>query len=409
MSVQEEKSNLLTFVIPSRNNAEFLRLAYNSIRALEDCHYIIVLDDLSTDNTSELIVGWNLSDENFSSYLNPTDERMGVVGMFDKGIEMAKTDFIVAFHADMICSPNFDKNILKHLKKGVVVCGTRVEPPLHPAGPEKITMDLGDGWENFDSIQCRTQLEMLETQNKDKITSGIFAPWACHKDDYISIGGHDALFAPQSKEDSDLFNRMFLSNYQLIQSWDALVYHFTCRGSRYNPSSGGNVGKDSAEWIATNEKSHRNFIRKWGRPVMHDEYMKPIVPMKYDIGLKIKNINLSALSHIEPIFSTIYTETDCSAYIENEQSKTLYNLNEKFKPFSTKFSNDIIVTIDNDSFFSETTKRISEMLPHLLDTINEPGNYTIPLSGLQGKVEINIQFLQGHEYDNVVNKNIFSK
>jgi hypothetical protein len=36
--------------------------------------------------------------------------------MFDKGIEMARTDIIMAFHADMVACKDLDKNILKHLK-----------------------------------------------------------------------------------------------------------------------------------------------------------------------------------------------------------------------------------------------------------------------------------------------------
>jgi hypothetical protein len=55
-----------------------------------------------------------------------------------------------------------------------------------------------------------------------------------YKEDFLAIGGHDELFAPQSKEDSDLFNRFVLKGYNVIQSWDGLVYHFTSRGSRFN-------------------------------------------------------------------------------------------------------------------------------------------------------------------------------
>ena len=74
---------------------------------------------------------------------------------------------------------------------------------------------------------------------EDRITEGIFAPWCMYKEDFLSIGGHDELFAPQSREDSDLFNRFSLNGYELIQSWDALVYHFTSRGSRFNKFAGG--------------------------------------------------------------------------------------------------------------------------------------------------------------------------
>jgi hypothetical protein len=37
--------------------------------------------------------------------------------MFDKGIEMARTDIIMAYHADMVAAPNLDEHVLKHLKQ----------------------------------------------------------------------------------------------------------------------------------------------------------------------------------------------------------------------------------------------------------------------------------------------------
>ena len=48
-------SKKITFVIPSRNNLEFLQLAYKSIRNLETHHEILVLNDASTDGTQEWI------------------------------------------------------------------------------------------------------------------------------------------------------------------------------------------------------------------------------------------------------------------------------------------------------------------------------------------------------------------
>ena len=39
----------ITFVIPSRNNLEFLQLAYKSIRNLNTKHEILVLNDASTE------------------------------------------------------------------------------------------------------------------------------------------------------------------------------------------------------------------------------------------------------------------------------------------------------------------------------------------------------------------------
>jgi len=182
----------ITFVLPSRNNLEFLKLAYKSIRDLETKHEVLVLDDASVDGTQEWIT--SLNDEDLITYYNPGPERIGIVGMFDKGIEMARTEIIFAFHADMVAAPKLDKNILKHLKPGVVVSATRIEPPLHPPGVEKITQDFGveDNefkWNEFNKF-CLKTIE----ENKDKTTEGIFAPWCMYKSDFL---GHDELFAPQ--------------------------------------------------------------------------------------------------------------------------------------------------------------------------------------------------------------------
>ena len=84
--------NKITFVLPSRNNLEFLQLAYKSIRDLETKHEVLVLDDASTDGTQEWIK--SLNDDDLITYHNPGPERIGIVGMFDKGIEMARTDII---------------------------------------------------------------------------------------------------------------------------------------------------------------------------------------------------------------------------------------------------------------------------------------------------------------------------
>ena len=195
----------ITFVIPSRNNLDLLKLAYKSIRNLKGKHEILVLDDASIDGTGEWL---NARDDgDLLVYTNPGPERIGIVGMFDKGIEMANTDIIFAFHADMVAYPNLDRELLKHLKKGTVVSATRVEPPLHPPGPEKIIEDFGTMPDEFDYKKwCKYIPPILNSET----TEGIFAPWCMYKDDYLAVGGHDELFAPQSREDSDLFNRFIL-------------------------------------------------------------------------------------------------------------------------------------------------------------------------------------------------------
>ena len=368
----------ITFVLPSRNNLEFLQLAYKSIRNLETKHEVLVLDDASTDGTQEWIK--SLNDEDLITYHNPGPERIGIVGMFDKGIEMARTEIIFAFHADMVACKDLDKNILKHLKPGIVVSATRVEPPLHPPGPEKITVDFGVEANEFSFVKWYVESEELK---QDKTTEGIFAPWCMYKSDYLAIGGHDELFAPQSKEDSDLFNRFVLNGYQILQSWDGLVYHFTSRGSRFNKHAGGGAGKNSEEWLYTTNKNTRNFIRKWGHFVKHDALMKPIIPPKYDTGFVVHKCNLQLLQALEPWCSTLYTDDEMgvleAAYYELEQKHTSIDLKSKLKVIKyTTPDNDIVVEFDATKLTQESFNILNQ-LPEIIQESGDIGEFELDI------------------------------
>ena len=383
--------NKITFVIPSRNNLEFLQLAYQSIRNLSTKHEVLVLNDASTDGTQEWIN--NQEDEDLIVHHNPGPERIGIVGMFDKGIEMARTEIIMAFHSDMVACKDFDVNILKHLEKGKIVTGTRVEPPLHPDGPEKILMNFGIEVEEFNMEKWYKESELLKNE---RVTEGIFAPWCMYKEDFLSIGGHDELFAPQSKEDSDLFNRFHLKGYKFIQPWDALVYHFTSRGSRFNKHAGGSAGKNSDEWLHTTTKNGRNFIRKWGDFIKHDHLMKPIITPKYDIGFIVKTCNASLLHALEPWCSNIYIEDDMQSsltidYFEKEKNNTLYDLSERIKPYDNEKNNEILVNIDGKTFNEEDWKIIMQ-LPLIIKDSGSVGSFQLN--------NIKIDIIQMNEYQN---------
>jgi glycosyltransferase involved in cell wall biosynthesis len=392
----------ITFVLPSRNNLEFLQLAYKSIRDLHTKHEILILDDASTDGTQDWIK--SLNDEDLITYYNPGPERIGIVGMFDKGIEMARTEIIFAFHADMVAAPHLDVNILKHLKPGTVISATRIEPPLHPAGPEKITLAWGNEIEDYnyeDSVQRFLELEAI---NRDKTTEGIFAPWCMYKSDYLAIGGHDELFAPQSKEDSDLFNRFVLKGYKVIQSWDGLVYHFTSRGSRFNKHAGGGAGKNSNEWMYTTTKNGREFIRKWGHFVKHDTLMKPIIPSKYNIAYVLHgSVDKQILQALETWCDRLYVseqyKTIVESYIAEEQSNTKFDLHKRIMYIENNYpegENDIVAVINRAKLDYKTYETLTK-LPEILDNTElEAGEFEV------GNIKLLIQHIETYQNNLIV-------
>ena len=320
----------ISFISPSRNNISYLKWMYNSIRKnIGYKHEILLADDCSQDGTWEWLQEIQKTDNNIKIFRNDTGERQGIVYWYDYLCEQAQNDVVMFLHADMYVTPKLDVEIMKHIKPGVVVTATRIEPSLHPPGPEKILADYGIEPEEFNELQLLRDLNKFKDEGKT--TEGIFAQWAIMKEDFQSIGGHDPLFAPQSKEDSDIFNRFLLAGYKFVQTWEGFVYHMTCRGSRFadgakrNPD--GQVfmkNRETDEWLQQNHRSTRNFIRKWGHFVKHDALMKPIIPPKYDVGFVVSNCSHTLLYELEPWCSTIYTDWGTKTYIETEQENTMF-------------------------------------------------------------------------------------
>lgn len=360
----------ISFIIPTRNNLPYLELAYRSIRRFYPKEEILILDDNSTDRTKDFLGCTEMAqDKNFKFYINPK-RQVGHTVLYDEGVAMASNDIFTIFHADMVCGPNYVENLLKWLKPRGVVAATRIEPPLHPPGKEKIVKDFGIYPTDFKDSNfyayCRQMQDSQE--NKGMITRGIFAPWAMYKEDFQYIGGHDKLFSPFPYEDSDIFQRMILAGYEINQSRDAFVYHFTCRGHRWTKE----IQKDDLFYKLCCGKNMRHFIRKWGSWIENDENCYPTIPPKYDIGFVVKNCPPQLVEVLEPWCSTLYCHGHADEYVKMVQPETPFDITKRVKPITYEHTNDILVhfdgqTITNDSFQFLTT------LPKVLKDSGEVG------------------------------------
>lgn len=382
----------ISVITPSRNNLVYLKWAYEAVRKYADSEIeYCVAADYCTDGTVEWCEETAKNDPYFKFIVNDGTwfgenkgklDRMGHCRLYDKLIlEVATNDIFVILHADMRISQNFFENMLKHIDMGIIVSGTRIEPSIHPKDLSKIQKDFGLEPDEFDDSLFQIFANEVAVKYKDKITPGFFAPWMAYRSDFESIGGHDQkTFGYQSREDSDIANRFVLNGYKLIQSRDSLCYHLTMRGSRRNPTLT-NALKDSDEWTAHNEKSTRNFIRKWGHMIKVDEYMHPIVPHKYDIGFVIHNCTGQLLAALEPWASNIYSDTpndERMSIINWFQGETQFNLSERLRDINEEPHNNIVVSFDG----SQLTNERAQFLFQLPEIITD--------SGQIGKMEYDI-------------------
>jgi len=369
---------MITFCIPSKNNLRYLKTCVPSIQL--NSHYttneVLVFVDQDNDGTVE----W-LEENNIRYILNTESECKGIGYAYDTMFKEAKFDLVVAFHADMILGIDADLYLMNHYKPQSVVCSTRIEPPLHPPGPEKIVQDFGlwpeeIKWDDFNQFVVKTSKE-----NETKTTKSSFAPWLINRNDHL---GHDPIFLSVF-EDADLFRRFKLAGYETIQVWSSLVYHLTCRGGQFEHA---NETKDfqvkSEAWQYKNQVSLLEYIRKWGG--MFKEYgpCEPRPNRKYNIGIQIKNCDLSILN-TEPYFDNMSVDCDYKPYVDHMQPLSKFDLTSKF---TKTLNNDIVIEFDLQLGNTEELNYIIANIEDIMDQITETGSYEF------GTVKLNINNIQ---------------
>jgi hypothetical protein len=221
------------------------------------------------------------------------------------------------------------------------------------------------------------------------------------------------MFAPQSKEDTDIVNRFQLNGIKFIQTWEGCVYHMTCRGSRFadgakrNPN--GEVfmkNRETDEWLKQNQKSTREFIRKWGHFCKHDALMKPIIPPKYNIGIRVKNCTPQLLETLEPWCDRIYTDLEeFVLYQEKEQPNTSFDLNKRLHGIEyideaeDRYNYDDIIVEINGTLFNQQDMQLISQLSEIIQSSGEIGTFEL------GNLKITINSLDTYEYNLIKTQN----
>jgi hypothetical protein len=365
----------ISFIVPGRNNLKYFKWSYDSIMKNKGNHEVEICfaDDASTDGTWEWVYSESLVNPMLKVMRNEGDTRLGHTILYDALIRRSLHDICIIWHCDMYLAPGALDAIEKNMvDKKTVVSLTRVEPPLHPPGHEKITSDLGTEPETFKE-DLFLKLAESYVKKKKPITNGVFAPWAFYKEEFLSIGGHDSLFYVQSKEDSDIWNRLMLNGATFVQTWEGFVYHMTCRGSRFNPTIT-QVGKNSDEWEKQNIISTRNFIRKWGGMPLQNEYHAISPNKKYNIGIIVDMSSetnqpsdeefIDFIGFLEIFSDSLHIVGDkkyrdlIKFYIDKEQANTLYYLADRLWGYNYKYTPVNQIVLDNSIVISMEWNKI---------------------------------------------------
>jgi GT2 family glycosyltransferase len=346
--------NDISLLIGLKNNLEYSKRCYNSIRENFPDTEIVFVSYGSTDGTNEWL--YSLKDENLVHFFS--SEEKALSDTYNKAIKIATKKYVCFLHNDMVIGRNFLQEIENSLSKHNLVYYKVIEPPIF-AADKRLWKEIQDFGSDFETFQFENffQFEKQQQRQEGAFTEDVSFFLAAKKDILVKINGLDPLFKPMFCEDDDLILRLRMSGEKTFVCPNAIVYHFVSKTSRFSQEY-----QNRTSFIE--ENSLRNFIRKWG----FNNQSKTRKKLKY--GLFLKNPTDDVIKQLEIFVDHIYSDYNPEAYLREEQKNTIIVLKEKFRSVESEFQDDILIRFDCKKFSDKNLF----VFKNLADIIEEKKN-----------------------------------
>lgn len=389
----------ITFCInTAANEINHVKLLFQSLQENLSSkeHELMVFIDSDNQNTFEWLLTQKSIFPNLKILKNNLPICYGYARNINEMFKQASNDIVSYLQSDMVVCKDYDIEVLKHLEPGMVLCSTRIEPPLHGNSGEKVTYDFGLDPTKFN---LKEFTEYVESIKMDRITEYFFAPFTMYKEVWNSIGGHDTLFR-RSREDSDILTRLVLNNVQIKQTWSAMVYHFTCtssRGPNWFDKSNTQAQQRAQLQQTADQIELSRFNTKWG------SFNHQLTKVKhYNIAAYItgKDFNMFEFEAIQNHFHRVYVDDASTIQLMQEMydrmhspANTLLNIsdsdwNEYGYMYNRMKAADRIKHIDDVNHYDDVVIRfkLEDLTPQLyqdficnsqqiIDQVEGPGEF----------------------------------
>jgi GT2 family glycosyltransferase len=379
--------NNISLLIGLKNNLEYSKSCYHSIRGNFPETEIVFVSYGSTDGTNEWLD--SLKDENLIHFFSSEEKTLS--DTYNKAIEISTQDYVCFLHNDMVIGRDFLHEIENSLSEHNLVYYKVIEPPVF-AADKRLWKEIQDFGSDFETFQFENFFEFEKQQKNQKgaFTEDVSFFLAAKKDALIKINGLDPLFKPMFCEDDDLILRLRMSGEKTFVCPNAIVYHFVSKTSRFSEEYQNRTS-------IIEENSLRNFIRKWG----FNNQSKTRKKLKY--GLFLKNPTDDVIKQLEIFVDHIYSDYNPEVYIKEEQKKTSIDVKEKFRSLESEFQDDILIKFDGKHFSDKNLFVFKNLADIIEEKKNLKRNFLEKLFSGSNEFKIknvSIKILQDKSYEN---------
>ena len=275
---------MISIVIPSYNNLDYLKLCLHSLKKNSSYnHEIIIHVNDGSDGTLEFIKNspYKYTNSNFN---------IGLCSSINKAAKLSSNKYILYSHDDMYFCPNWDNVLFDELKKldhdYFYLSGTMIEPYSG-----HIVYNFGFDLDSFKEDELLAKYKNINFYDHQGTH---FAPHLVSKEMWNRVGGFSEEFNPGIGSDPDFNMKLWKEGVRVFKGLNNFkVYHFGSLTTRKKKNFIQNRGDKTflKKWGITTKFFKKHYLRsktKYNGPLK-----EPKVTPKYIFGLlscKIQSI-----------------------------------------------------------------------------------------------------------------------
>lgn len=195
--------------------AELLSLAREF--PVGDVEIVFIAND-ATEEVLEYLASNSIPHFDFKGRRSPGEWYINsVYRAYNKGVEIAKGEYVLLVNSDMVYAKGFLKNLLARRAPNRFVCGRLVESGRLVSGTHGVEKDFGSSPKNFQRAQFERFAESL--LDSSVLEGGLFMPLLAHRETFLSLGG----FPQGNLKSADLSSYLEAGPFEIGERGDDIV------------------------------------------------------------------------------------------------------------------------------------------------------------------------------------------